>query len=129
MATWENLRQYIHSKYQVADEAPGVVRMMFDVGGGRSQNVFVSGKTMGDFEYLVIWTPICHESQMPARDALVRNAGMPIGALALAPDGTMILRHSAPLKDLDIDEFDMPLSALTQAGDMLERQFSMTDQF
>jgi hypothetical protein len=129
MATWNDLRQYIYSHYQVTEEAPGVVRLVFDLGNGRIQNVFVSGKMMGDFEYLVIWTPVCHESQISAREALLRNMNMPIGALALVDDGTVILRHSAPLKDLDADEFDVPLRALTGAGDMLEQQFAMVDQY
>ena len=129
MATWESLRQYIHSKYQVADEAPDGLRLIFDLGNGRKQNVVVVGKTMGNYEYMAIWTPVCNESQLSARDALLRNATMPLGALALAPDGTVILRHTAPLKDLDPDEFDVPLGALTQAGDMLEREFTMADQF
>jgi hypothetical protein len=129
MATWESLRQYIYSRYQVLEEQPGVLRMMFDVGGGRTQNVLVSGKNVGAFEYLVIWTPICHESQISARDALVRNASMPIGSLGLVPDGTIILRHSAPLKDLEPDEFDVPLQAITQGGDMLERELAVVDRF
>ena len=129
MATWESLRQYIYSRYQVLEEQPGVLRMMFDVGGGRTQNVLVSGKNVGAFEYMVIWTPICHESQISARDALVRNASMPIGSLGLVPDGTSILRHSAPLKDLEPDEFDVPLQAITQGGDMLERELAVADRF
>jgi len=129
MATWESLRQYIYSRYQVMEEQPGVLRMMFDVGGGRTQNVLVSGKNVGAFEYMVIWTPICHESQISARDALVRNASMPIGSLGLVPDGTIILRHSAPLKDLEPDEFEVPLQAITQGGDMLERELAVADRF
>jgi hypothetical protein len=129
MATWEDVRQYIHTNYRVADEAPGVVRMIFDLGNGRAQNVFVSSKAVGAYEYLSIWTPVCHESRMPARDALVRNADLTLGALALAPDGTMILRQSVPLKDLDIDEFEVPLRTLTQLGDMLEQQYAVADQY
>ena len=129
MATWESLRQYIHSRYQVMEEQPGVLRMMFDVGGGRTQNVLVSGKNVGAFEYMVIWTPICNESQISARDALVRNANMPIGSLGLVPDGTIILRHSFPLKDLEPDELDVPLQAITQGGDMLERELAVADRF
>jgi hypothetical protein len=129
MATWETLRQHIYSRYQVTQEAPGVIQLMFDIGNGRSQNVFVSGKSAGSFEYMSIWTPICHESQIPARDALIRNAAMPIGALGLMPDGTIILRYSAPLKDLDVDEFEVPLQGLTLSGDMLEQELSVGDRF
>jgi hypothetical protein len=129
MATWETLRQHIYSRYQVTQEAPGVIQLMFDVGNGRSQNVFVSGKSAGSFEYMSIWTPICHESQISARDALIRNATMPIGALGLMPDGTIILRYGAPLKDLDVDEFEVPLQGLTLSGDMLEQELSVGDRF
>lgn len=129
MATWNDLRQYIHSQYQVFDEAPDVIRLIFNLGNGRTQNVLVSGKQAGAFEYFVIWTPICDESQISARDALVRNATMSIGALGLVPDGTVILRYSAPLKDLDVDEFNVPLQGLTMAGDMLEQEFSGADRF
>lgn len=129
MATWETLRQHIYSRYQVTQEAPGVIRLLFDLGNGRSQNVFVSGKTAGAFEYMDIWTPICHESQIAARDALIRNATMPLGALGLVPDGTIILRYSAPLKDLDVDEFEVPLEGLTRGGDMLEQELAVADRF
>jgi hypothetical protein len=129
MATWESLRQHIYARYQVTQEAPGVIQLMFDLGNGRSQNVFVSGKNAGAFEYMSMWTPICHESQIAARDALLRNATMPIGALGLVPDGTIILRYSAPLKDLDVDEFEVPLQGLTWGGDMLEQELSVGDRF
>jgi hypothetical protein len=129
MATWNDLRQYIYSQYQVTQEAPGVIRLNFSLGNGRTQNVLVSGKQTGAFEYFVIWTPICHESQISARDAMVRNATMSIGALGLMPDGTVILRWSAPLKDLDPDEFNVPLQGLVMAGAMLEQEFTGADRF
>jgi len=129
MATWNDLRQYIYSQYQVTQEAPGVIRLMFSLGNGRTQNVLVSGKQAGAFEYFVIWTPICHESQISAREAMLRNATMSIGALGLTPDGTVILRWSAPLKDLDPDEFKVPLQGLVMAGDMLEQEFTGADRF
>ena len=76
MATWNDLRQYIYSHYQVTQEAPGVIRLIFNLGNGRTQNVLVSGKQAGSFDYFVIWTPICHEGQISARDAMVRNTAL-----------------------------------------------------
>jgi hypothetical protein len=54
---------------------------------------------------------------------MVRNATMSIGALGLV-DGTVILRWSAPLNDLDPDEFDVPLQGLAIASDMLEKELT-----
>ncbi len=129
MATWEDLRQYIYSNYQVADGGGDALRLTFNLGNGRVQNVVVAGKVMGDYQYFVIWTPICNESQISARDALLRNMNMPLGAIGMIEDGTVFLRHVAPLKDLDVDEFEVPLRAVTQAGDMLEREFVGADRF
>jgi hypothetical protein len=129
MATWETLRQYIASNYVIAAQDPMSVRLVFDLGNGRSQNVMVVGHMEAGYEYVVIWTLVCHESQISLRDALLRNMHMPVGHLAMAENGAVVLRHTAPLKDLDIDEFEVPLRAVTQAGDMLEAQYTMVDQY
>lgn len=42
-------------------------------------------------------------------------------------DGTMILRDTVLLKDLDVDEFEVPFQAITQAGDMLQYEFLRAD--
>jgi hypothetical protein len=60
---------------------------------------------------------------------MVRNATMSIGALGLMPDGTVIRRWIAPLKDLDADEFNVPLQGLAMADDMLEQELSGADRF
>jgi hypothetical protein len=114
MSSWEELRQYIHSNYQVADDAGEVVRLLFDLGNGRSQNL--------------IWTPVCDESQIPARQAVLRSS-MPLLSLSLMEDGTVILSYSALLKDLDVDEFEIPLRFVTQTGDSLEREFAGVDRY
>ncbi len=129
MATWQDLRQYIKSRYPVmSEEGDGTLRLMFNLGNGRHQNVVVAGKMAAGLEYAVIWTPVCDEGHLPAREALARNMGMPIGALALM-DGTMILRDTVLLKDLDVDEFEVPFQAITQAGDMLQYEFLRADPY
>ena len=129
MATWNDLRQYIKSRYPImSEESDGTLRLLFNLGNGRQQNVVVAGKVAAGIEYAVIWTPVCDEGYLPAREALSRNMGMPIGALALM-NGTMILRDTVLLKDLDADEFEVPFQALTQAGDMLQQEFLGADPY
>ena len=129
MATWYDLQQYIKSRYPIMSEAPdGTLRLLFTLGNGRQQNVVVAGKVAAGIEYAVIWTPVCDEAHLPAREALIRNMGMPVGALGLM-DGTVILRHTVLLKDLDADEFEVPFQALIQAGDMLQAEFLHADTY
>src|SRR5437660_6807994 len=41
MATWSSLTEYVRSRYKIADEKPGSMKLIFDVGDLRSQVVFL----------------------------------------------------------------------------------------
>jgi hypothetical protein len=129
MATWQDLRQYIKSRYPIASEASdGTLQMVFDLGNGRHQNVVGAGHMAAGLEFAVIWTPVCDEAHLPAREALTRNMSMPVGAFGMM-NGTMILRDTVLLKDMQPDEFEMPFQAITQAGDMLQSEFLGADPY
>src|SRR4051794_18636294 len=42
MATWNQLKAYIHSNYKATDVSPRAIEMLFSATGGRSQVVYVS---------------------------------------------------------------------------------------
>jgi hypothetical protein len=129
MATWESLRRYIKSAYNVTDDDLDHLRLIFNVGNGRTQNVIVAKQMLGEDEWAEIWTPICEESQISARDALLRNAQIVVGAIGLLEGGGVIFRHSIPLKDLDLPEFEVPFHMITHYGDKLEQEFAGVDIF
>ena len=129
MATWESLCRYIKSRYKVADYDLNQLRLIFDLGNGRSQNVIVGKQMLGDDEWAEIWTPICNEGEISAREALLRNRQMVVGALALVKDGPVIFRHSLPLRDLDIAEFEVPFHMIINFGDKLEQDFTEVDKY
>lgn len=127
MADWDGLRSYIKSNYKVADDQLTAMRLLFDVGGGRSQNVIIN--KLGDSGWVEVSTAVCNENQLKPRDALRRNSEMIVGGLALLEDGTVVFRHSFPLADLDPSEFEEPLHVAVQFGDKLERELSGADIF
>src|SRR5262249_35916867 len=122
MATWEGLRSYIKSNYVIGMDEPEVLGLDFTLDDDRSQKVLVRKMMLGPDEWVEIATPVCQESELSARDPLVRNAQMVVGGLALDSDGTIYFRHSLPLKDLDIDEFVVPFHLAVSFGDELERE-------
>ena len=122
MATWEGLRSYIKSNYVVGVEEPEIMGLDFSLDEGRSQKVVVRKLQLGTDEWVEISTPVCQESEIPARDALLKNGQMVVGALAMMDDGMIYFRHSLPLKDLDIDEFEVPFHLAVSFGDQLERE-------
>lgn len=41
MATWADLNDYVHATYRTTDISPRALELLFDLGGGRSQLVWV----------------------------------------------------------------------------------------
>jgi hypothetical protein len=115
-------------RHQITQEAPGVIRLMFQYRerpDSERPGFGETGRCIRVLRHLYANLP-----REPALrpEAMVRNATMSIGALGLV-EGTVILPWSAPLKDLDADEFDVLLQGLAIVGDMLEQAFSGADRF
>jgi hypothetical protein len=127
MADWNGLRNYIKANYKIASDELDTLKLIFDVGGGRSQQVLVS--KIGDSGWAEVSTAVCEESQINPREALVKNSRMTVGALALVEGGPVIFRHSFPLADLDPSEFEAPLNVAVTYGDQLEREYSGADRY
>lgn len=129
MATWETLRNHIKSNYKVSKDELTILSLEFNVGGGRTQVVVVAKEMLGDYEWAQIGTPVCTEADLNPRDALLRNWGFVVGALAMMDNGTIWFRHSLPLKDLDVDEFEVPFHLIVTFGDALEQELTGADKF
>lgn len=130
MTTWADLENYISANYKIGDRQPGRLRLTFDVGGMRSQVVFVFRDTLrdGTEEWFSIESPIGPVNRVDLRRALERVGGMVCGALAQLGE-MVVLRHSAPLTNLDINEFERPLNLVVTSADMLERELVGGDDF
>ena len=130
MADWNALKAYIKSNYKTAKEDANSVALIFELEGGRTQlvNVRKTGEIVGS-EWAEVATGVCKESDVSAKDALIRNNEMIVGGLAMQKDGTVIFRHSFPLRDFDPNELDTPLHIAVSFGDKLEREFTGRDDF
>jgi hypothetical protein len=134
MASWDALRSYIRDNYKVATDSGDVMGLMFNLDGGRHQNVVVSlaGEVAGS-QWAEVSTPVAKESQVGHRDLLVRNSDMVCGGLALRPgpegENIVVFRHSFPLADLDPSEFEGPLSVAVMFGDKLEQELTGGDSW
>jgi hypothetical protein len=130
MADWNALHRYIKNEYKVSDDNLDSVKLLFDVGDGRSQAVVIEkAGEVGNSDWAVISTAVCEEGTIDARDALVRSAQMTVGGLALVDGGPVIFRHSIRLADLDPPEFEEPLRVAAFFGDRLEQELAGSDQF
>lgn len=138
MATWNDLKTYIRNNYKVADERENAIKLIFDVGGLRSQVVLIWHVPLqgSNDDWIQIESPIGELGQIDLAAALHHVGGTVVGGLALAvsdnpsgPPPLVTFRHSVPLDDLSINEFEAPLALVTSTADRLEQALTGGDTF
>ena len=131
MATWSDLKAYIHNNYKIADERDDVIKLVFDVGGMRSQVVIVWHVQLAGTEedWIQIESPIGELGQVDLNAALQHVGNTLVGGLSLAGGNIVTFRHSVPLEDLSINEFEAPLALVTGTADRLEQALTGGDKF
>jgi hypothetical protein len=131
MASWTDLKAYIHNNYKIADEREDMIKLIFDVGGMRSQVVIVwHVQLSGNGEHWVqIESPFGELGNIDLPAALNAVGNTVCGGMALAGGTLVTFRHSVPLDDLSINEFEAPLALVTGTADRLEQQLTGGDKF
>ena len=130
MADWNALHTYITRNYKVSDDSFKALKLVFDVDEDRSQLVVVeNGGELEGSEWAVISTAVCEETNIDAREALVKNSQILVGGLALVDGGPVVFRYAIRLADLDPAEFETPLKVAVLFGDQLERELSTLDRY
>jgi len=129
MATWQDVIGYVRANYKVAEEGQGRMKLIFETGNLRTQVVLLWRQTLGDGgeEWLQIESPFgdINAVNMPAA---VRAVGQTVcGGIASFGDFVTI-RHSLPLDNLNINEFERPLALVTNTADQFEQMFTGGDR-
>ncbi|MEJ2887725.1 hypothetical protein [Actinomycetospora aeridis] len=130
MATWEQLRSYINSHYHVFYVTQfGQLAMSFDLGNGRSQKVLVYQSIDGTNgkEWAKIESAVGHIDEVDLGRLFEAIRYQVVGGLA-KNDDYVTVRHSIPLADMSVDEFEEPLAAVVETADHLEQLTSPVDR-
>jgi hypothetical protein len=130
MASWSALVNYVHSHYKVTDEQPGMMKLVFEVGDLRSQLVFLWRTPLRDGaeEWVQIESPFGEIDSVDLRAATLAMSKLVCGGIAAVGDLATV-RHSVPLENMDINEFERPLALVLSTADNLERQLTGGDDF
>lgn len=130
MAAWTDLVAYIRSNYKIADEQPDMIKLLFEVGGLRSQVVLLWHLTLagGNEEWVQIESAIGELGSVDLGRALQEIGQTVCGGLATL--GNLVtFRHAVPLLNLNINEFERPLELVTTTADHLERLLTGGDRY
>jgi hypothetical protein len=130
MAQWGDLVAFVKSEYQIIEESTDEVRIHVEFDDKRSQMIWLSREVLdGKEDWVQIASPCALAANVDLR-ALLTEIGHTtiVGGAAIMGDH-VVLRHSLPLSNLDINEFIDPLALLAGTVDTLEEQFSGGDAF
>src|SRR5690349_15380984 len=130
MASWGDLADYVRAEYDVIHDDGEELRILCTFGDveededDRTQVVIIVREVLDKMhEWVQIASPCGLASQVDLRRVL-EEVGNSTVACGLAIMGEhVVVRHSLPLKDLDIHEFTDPLQLLAGTADTLEEQF------
>ena len=130
MTTWNDLVQYVSSNYKISERTDSMLKLVFETGSMRSQVVLVWHLTLdrGAEEWVQIESPFGEFGSVDLAAALQQIGSTVCGGMALY--GNLVtFRHSVPLANLNINEFESPLALVTSTADALERAFTGGDRF
>ena len=121
MANWTELKQFLYNSYKIEDDSGDSLRMLFDVGGGRSQFISVH-----NFDPLVTFSaPFGKVGQIKPETVL--QSAIPFG-VAQAGD-IYFLIHTSWIATLDDLEVHGPITVLVNTADELEKKLTGKDVF
>jgi hypothetical protein len=131
MATWADLSSYVRKTYRVSDEGAGMIKLVFETDTLRSQAVILWHRTLadGEEEWVQIESPFGELGIINLGQALQAIGNTVCGGMALV--GNLVtFRHAVPLLNLNINEFERPLTLVTTTADQLEKALNQgKDQY
>lgn len=128
MATWQQVKSYIYSNYQVADDSGDGLWLLFQTeGGSRSQKVRIGLVDTGnEFSSVLFMSPVAAWSQVSADRVLRATEQVPV---SICSTGDFIVAmHSQLLASIDEAEIDLPMAMITSRADQLEKLLGLGDQ-
>jgi hypothetical protein len=128
MASWLQLKQYIHSTYKVSEDIGDGIKLLFETTDGRSQLVFLTRQILldGAEDWVLIESPFGELGRVDLAAAVTEVGNLVCGGIA-ASGKFVTLRHAVRLPDLDLAEFERPLVLVTVWADRLEAAFTGGD--
>lgn len=136
MADWGDLVAYIRNSYDVIRFEPDEVRIRVSFADdeddllARKQIMVVAHEVLDEREdWVQIATPFARVDDVDLREVLTEAGNtIVVGGVVLMGD-YVVLRHSLPLINLDINEFTDPLDLVASAAEQLERRFTGRDEY
>ncbi|MFI7119841.1 hypothetical protein [Amycolatopsis sp. NPDC049868] len=134
MAEWADLVAFVRHEYRVVKDEPDEIRIRLSYGDDdyeeRAQTVVIAREIFDRREdWVQIATPFARVSEVDLASVLTEIGNtIVVGGLVVMGEH-LVLRHSLPLVNLDINEFTDPLELVAGSAELLEQQFTGRDDY
>lgn len=130
MATWRDFRAFVKANYEVTQEQPDMLQLIFETENDRSQVVYLWYRRLmkGTEDWIIIESPFARVEQIDLQAAL-EEAGRLICGGVVIQGNFAAYRHAVPLANLDVNEFKRPLQLVTLSADRLEQMLFGEDHY
>ncbi len=130
VATWADLVAFIRSEYQIIEYKNDEIRILIEYEDKRSHVVMICREVLDKREEWVQVAAICGlASRVNLRSLLAEIGETTVVCGAAILGEHVVLRHSLPLENLDINEFTDPLTFVSDTADQLEEKFFGQDGY
>ncbi|MER6669594.1 hypothetical protein ABT256_33900 [Amycolatopsis japonica] len=134
MAEWADLVAFVRHEYRVVKDEPDEIRIRLSYGDDdyeeRAQTVVIAREIFDRREdWVQIATPFARVNEVDLTTVLTEIGNtIVVGGLVVMGEH-LVLRHSLPLVNLDINEFTDPLELVAGSAELLEQQFTGRDDY
>jgi hypothetical protein len=136
LAVWDDLVTFIRQTYDVVQYEPDEIRIRVSFAKdpedilGRRQIMVVAHEILDQKEdWVQIATPFARVGEVDLQEVLTEVGNtIVVGGVVLMGE-YLVLRHSLPLINLDINEFTDPLDLVASGAEQLERWFTGRDDY
>ena len=135
MADWADLVGYIRHEYRVILDDPDEIRIRMSFGDdaetdGRAQVMVIAREIFDQREdWVQIATPFARVAEVDLLSVLTEVGNTLVVGGVVVMGEHVVLRHSLPLINLDINEFIDPLELVAGSAELLEQQFTGRDDY
>lgn len=130
MATWGDLVAFVRTEYRVQRLERDEVRVLVEFEDERRQMVIIYREVLDkNEEWVQIASPCGKAAEVDLHHLLTELADTSVVGGAVIMGEYVVLRHSLPLVNLDINEFADPLALLAGTADELEEKFTGGDGY
>ncbi|AIJ25324.1 MULTISPECIES: hypothetical protein [Amycolatopsis] len=135
MTSWRDLATFIRQQYKVVRDEPDELRIRIRFQSDpeeeeRTQIVVIAREVLDRRdEWIQIATPFARVDEVDVVGVLAEVGHTTVVGGVVVMGEYLVLRHSLPLANLDINEFVDPLALVTSSAELLEEQLTGRDDY